>query len=88
MAVFASRSARCSGCESACALAPEASASIAVLPLIFKRVWIDNVRVHNAEYRQRPRMREDRDYTDQLPYFPDIEGWPINDADPTPLPEP
>ena len=36
-------------------------ASIAVLPLIFKRVWINNVQVSDTSYYQRPRLRPDKD---------------------------
>ncbi|MEH6636117.1 MAG: hypothetical protein V7700_11380 [Halioglobus sp.] len=55
-----------------------AAASIAVLPLLFKRVWIDDVVAQNVSYRQRPRLRPDKDYTDLLPFYPEIDGRDIN----------
>ena len=52
--------------------APNASASIALLPLLFKRVWISEVRATDIDYRQRPRLKPDKDYSALLPHFPDI----------------
>jgi len=60
------------------------AASIDVLPLIFKRVWINNVRVADASYHQRPRLKPDRDYSGQLDHFPPISGREITDAVTTP----
>ena len=38
---------------------PEASASISLLPLIFRTVSLRNIDVADVEYHQRPRPRED-----------------------------
>jgi len=61
------------------------SASIDALPLIFKRVWIDHVRVSDTRYYQRPRLKPGRDYSDLIPYYPPIGGHEISDAVTTPL---
>ncbi len=61
------------------------SASIDALPLVFKRVWIDHVRVSDTRYYQRPRLKPDRDYTGLIEFFPPISGREINDAVTTPL---
>jgi len=61
------------------------SASIDALPLIWKRVWIDHVRLSDTRYYQRPRLKPDRDYTALIPYYPPISGREINDAVTTPL---
>jgi hypothetical protein len=60
--------------------AASVSGSIDLLPLIFKRVWVSNVIATDVDYRQRPRLRPDRDYADIMPFFPDIEGWEMTDA--------
>jgi len=60
------------------------SASIAVLPLLFKRVWIDNVQVSDTRYYQRPRLKPDRDYTDRIKFYPSISGREITNAITTP----
>jgi hypothetical protein len=54
------------------AAAPEASASIALLPLVAKRVWLSDVRATDIDYRQRPRLKPDKDYSRRLPHFPAI----------------
>jgi len=61
------------------------SASIDALPLLFKRVWIDHVRVSDTRYYQRPRLKPDRDYTGLIPYYPPISGREVSDAVTTPL---
>jgi len=61
------------------------SASIDALPLLFKRVWIDHVRVSDTRYHQRPRLKPDRDYTGLVPYYPPISGREVTDAVTTPL---
>jgi hypothetical protein len=63
---------------------PSASGSIAILPLLLKRVWIDDVTAYDIDYRQRPRLRPDRDYTDALPHYPAIEGREVTPAITTP----
>jgi hypothetical protein len=60
--------------------APSITASISLLPLILKRVWIDDVVARDVDYRQRPRLRPDRDYSDVTGYFPEIEGWDMTEA--------
>ena len=52
--------------------APNASASIALLPLVMKRVWVSDVRATDIDYRQRPRLKPDKDYSLLLPHFPAI----------------
>lgn len=52
--------------------APNASASINLLPLLFKRVWVSDVRAEDIDYRQRPRLKPDKDYSATLPFFPAI----------------
>ena len=60
------------------------SASIDILPLIFKRVWIDDVQVSDARYYQRPRLKPDRDYSAIKDFFPPISGREITAAVTTP----
>jgi hypothetical protein len=64
--------------------APSASASIAILPLVLKRVWLSNVHVEDIDYKQRPRLKPDRDYTDFIAFFPPIDGREIAEAVTTP----
>ena len=61
------------------------SASIDALPLFWKRVWIDRVRVSDTRYYQRPRLKPDRDYTGLIAFYPPISGREISDAVTTPL---
>ncbi|NNL05068.1 MAG: hypothetical protein HKO85_07245 [Xanthomonadales bacterium] len=56
------------------------SGSIALLPLLLKRVWISDVSGVNIEYRQRPRPSTERDYSREEPFFPDIEGRKVEPA--------
>lgn len=67
--------------------ARQVSASIALLPLALKRVWISDVRVTDVEYRQRPRLKEGRDYSAVLAFFPEIDGREIVPAVDTPRKE-
>lgn len=64
--------------------AAQASASISLLPLILKRVYLDDVLVRDVDYRQRPRLKADRDYAASLPYYPEIEGREILPAETLP----
>lgn len=57
--------------------ATSASGSISVLPLILKHVYLSDVQAENIDYRQRPRLKPDVDYTGMLPYFPEIQGREI-----------
>ena len=52
---------------------PEASASISLLPLIFRTVSLRNIDVADVEYHQRPRPRPDKDYASIREYFPPIQ---------------
>lgn len=61
-----------------------AEGRVAVLPLLLKRVRVWDVTVGNGEYRQRPRLKPDRDYSARLPYFPAIEGREIVPAETSP----
>ena len=60
------------------------SASIDVLPLVYKRVWINHVRISNANYYQRPRLKPDKDYSGLISFYPPISGREITDAVTTP----
>ena len=64
--------------------APSAAASISILPLVLKRVWISNVVISDIDYKQRPRLKPDKDYQDLIPFFPSIEGRDVVQADTTP----
>ena len=64
--------------------AASASGSIAILPLLAKRVWLDDVSATDVDYRQRPRLKPDRDYSLILPFYPDIEGREVAPADTSP----
>jgi hypothetical protein len=54
--------------------ATSASGSLSVLPLILKHVYLSNLQAESIDYRQRPRLKADVDYTDRLAYFPEIKG--------------
>lgn len=64
--------------------ATSASGSINLLPLVLKRVVVRDVSATDIDYRQRPRLKAEKDYSALLPYFPDIEGWEISPADTSP----
>jgi hypothetical protein len=64
--------------------AGEVTASIDLVPLIFKRVWIDDVIVRDASYQQRPRFKADKDYTQIVDFFPPISGREMTRAVTTP----
>jgi len=64
--------------------AKEVSGSIALLPLIFKQVWIDDVQGRDLDFRMRPRPRPDRDLSAIEPWFPEIEGREVTPAVPPP----
>ena len=61
-----------------------ASGTINPLPLVLKRVILSNVSAMDIDYKQRPRLKPDKDYSALLPHFPDIEGWEIAPADTSP----
>jgi hypothetical protein len=60
------------------------AASIDLLPLFFKRVWIDHVRLSDTSYYQRPRLKPGKDYSGLIPFYPPISGREISDAVTTP----
>jgi hypothetical protein len=62
-------------------------ARIALLPLLVKRVHIPWGEAVNAEYRQRPRLKPDTDYTALLAHYPDIEGYEVLPVSDRPLPD-
>jgi len=63
---------------------PEGSASIALLPLILKRVHLYDIDGSNVQYYQRPRLRPDNDYADTRAFFPPISNRELNNAEPLP----
>jgi hypothetical protein len=60
--------------------AASVSGSIALLPLIFKRVWVHDVEASDIDYRQRPRLKPGKDYAAMAPFFPEIAGWEMTEA--------
>ncbi len=64
---------------------PEASASISLLPLIFKTVKLHRIEARDITYYQRPRPRPDKDFTEIRKYFPPIKGRQL-ELDPPELP--
>ena len=64
--------------------AEAASGSIRLLPLVLKRVYLSDLHAQSVDYRQRPRLKADRDYTRTLAHFPDIPGREIQPADVSP----
>ena len=47
-----------------------ASGSISVLPLILKHVYLSDLQAESIDYRQRPRLKADIDYSRQIGLFP------------------
>ena len=64
--------------------AAAADGSIALLPLIIKRVNLHSVHAYDIEYRQRPRLKPEKNYTALLPFYPEIEGWEVQPVATTP----
>ncbi len=64
--------------------AASATASIAISPLLLKRVWLHHVSGTDIHYRQRPRLKPGVDYSHLLPLFPEIEGRQLAPVDETP----
>jgi hypothetical protein len=62
----------------------KASGSISLPPLVLKHVSLSNVSAENVDYRQRPRLKADKDYSELLPHFPKIQGRQIQPADLSP----
>ena len=65
--------------------AASVSGSIALLPLMLKQVWISDVEGADIDFRMRPRLKPDRDYTAVEAWFPEIEGREVTPAVPPPL---
>ena len=61
--------------------ATSASGSISVLPLILKHVYLSDIQAENIDYRQRPRLKPDIDYSGKLAYFPEIKGREVVPVD-------
>jgi len=61
------------------------SGSITLLPLVLKHVYLSDVEAENVDYRQRPRLKPDRDYSKRIAYFPPIIGRDIVPAETQPL---
>ena len=61
------------------------SGSITLLPLVLKHVYLSDVEAENVDYRQRPRLKPDRDYSKRISYFPPITGRDIVPAETQPL---
>ncbi|MEH6583365.1 MAG: hypothetical protein V7754_15620 [Halioglobus sp.] len=61
--------------------ASSASGSISLLPLVLKHVTVSSVSAEDVDYRQRPRLKSDRDYSNKLAHFPPITGREIISAD-------
>ena len=65
--------------------ADSGSGSIALLPLVLKHVYLSDIEVENVDYRQRPRLKPDRDYSKQIAHFPPITGRDIVPVETQPL---
>ena len=61
-----------------------ADGSISLLPLLVKRVSLQSVNAQDIEYRQRPRLKPEKNYAGLLPFYPEIEGWVVQPVDSTP----
>ena len=57
--------------------ATSASGSISIVPLVLKQVYLSNITAENIDYRQRPRLKPNVDYSGRLAYFPDIRDREI-----------
>ncbi len=60
------------------------SGSIALLPLLTKRVVLSDVQGEDVLYFQRPRLRPDNDYASTRAFFPPIRNRVLNAAEPLP----
>jgi hypothetical protein len=61
-----------------------AAGSISLLPLFFKRAWLSDIRATGIDYRKRPRLKPEKDYSQVEAFFPIIEGREVSNADITP----
>jgi hypothetical protein len=62
--------------------APAASASVSILPLLWRTVKVSNVDALDIVYFQRPRPKADKDYAAIRQYFPSIHGREMETAIP------
>ena len=69
------------------AYATSGAASISLLPLISKDVYLSAVEAEDIDYRQRPRLKPDRDYSNMLAFFPPITGREVVPVDTSELPK-
>jgi len=67
--------------------APEASASISLVALLWRSVKLSGVATKDVRYYQRPRPRPGEDYSNIRAYFPPIEGRLLETESATPLPK-
>jgi hypothetical protein len=61
---------------------PAASASINLVPLLWKSVSLSGVDTTDVDFRLRPRPREDKDYSSIREYFAPIENRPLETKPP------
>ena len=61
---------------------PQGSASIAVLPLLFKRVKLSRIDALDVSYFQRPRPKQGKDYASVRAFFPPIAGRELETTPP------
>lgn len=66
-------------------LATSGSGSIALLPLVLKDVYISDIEATDIDYRQRPRLKPERDYSKLLAHFPPITGREVVPVETQPL---
>jgi hypothetical protein len=68
-------------------VSPEASASINLIPLLWKSVSLSSIDAVDVDFRLRPRPREGKDYSKIRPYFAPIENRELETTPPqlTPL---
>jgi len=62
--------------------APAASASVSILPLLWRTVKVSDVNALDIVYFQRPRPKADKDYAVIRKYFPSIHGREMETAIP------
>lgn len=61
---------------------PSVSASISILPLVFKRVNLSGLKAKDVAYHQRPRPRAGKDYSKISEFFPPIDGRELETTPP------
>ena len=63
---------------------PVGSASISLLPLIFKHVNLYDLYGEDVGYYQRPRLKPDKKFADVRAFFPPIRNRELSEAEPLP----